>query len=78
MGAGATVVYGKKIANEIISGDFDGNGEVNAMDVNIAKRIAAGSVTPTEVQLLAGDLNGDGTVNGIDSNILARVIAGTN
>ncbi|MBE6587574.1 MAG: hypothetical protein E7647_04065 [Ruminococcaceae bacterium] len=78
VGAGATVVYGKKIANEIISGDFDGNGEVNAMDVNIAKRIAAGSVTPTEVQLLAGDLNGDGTVNGIDSNILARVIAGTN
>ncbi|MBE6587499.1 MAG: DUF4091 domain-containing protein [Ruminococcaceae bacterium] len=63
---------------DYIPGDFNVDGELNAMDMNIAKRIIAGTVTPTEIQALAGDLNGDGGVNGLDSNILARMLAGTN
>ncbi|MBE6588018.1 MAG: DUF4091 domain-containing protein [Ruminococcaceae bacterium] len=59
-------------------GDVNGDGEVNAMDMNVAKRIIAGTVTPTAEQVLAGDLSGDGVFNGVDSNYLARLISGTN
>ena len=61
---------------EYVSGDLTGDGNINAMDVNIAKRILSGSVTPTEVQNLAGDINGDGQFNGKDANFLARIASG--
>lgn len=51
---------------------------MNAMDLNILRRILSGTVTPDEQQNLAGDLNGDGVVNGVDSNKLTRLIAGSN
>ena len=46
------------------------------MDVNIAKRILSGSVTPSAAQNLAGDINGDGFFNGKDANFLARIASG--
>ena len=61
---------------EYIYGDLNGDGVVNAMDVNIAKRILSGSVTPTPQQNIAGDLNGDGSFNGVDSNFLVRIVSG--
>lgn len=60
----------------VIPGDFNGDGSVNAMDINIAKRIISGSVTPTMAQKLAGDINGDGTFNGVDANRIVRLVAG--
>ncbi|MBE6587507.1 MAG: DUF4091 domain-containing protein [Ruminococcaceae bacterium] len=63
---------------EYTPGDVNGDGEVNAMDMNVAKRIIAGTITPTSEQVLAGDLSGDGAFNGVDSNYLARLISGTN
>lgn len=57
-------------------GDLNGDGNVNAMDVNIAKRILSGSVTPSAAQKTAGDINGDGQFNGKDANLLARFASG--
>ncbi len=63
-------------APAITLGDLNGDGNVNAMDVNIAKRILSGSVTPTASQNAAGDINGDGQFNGKDANLLARFASG--
>ncbi len=57
-------------------GDLTGDGTINAMDVNIAKRILSGAVTPSAAQNLAGDINGDGQFNGKDANYLARIASG--
>ena len=61
---------------DVVPGDFNGDGFVNAMDVNIAKRILSGSVTPNSEQNIAGDLNGDGSFNGVDANRLVRIVSG--
>ncbi len=58
-------------------GDVDGDGTVNAKDLNIIKRLVSGIVTPTPEQLAYGDVNGDGKINGMDANILARYISGS-
>ena len=76
---GTCSVCGEKepvVTPEYIPGDLTGDGTVNAMDVNITKRILSGAVTPTEIQTLAGDINGDGLFNGKDANYLARVASG--
>ncbi len=64
------------VKGNMLSGDLNGDGMVNAMDINIAKRILSGSVTPTPEQNLAGDINGDGSFNGVDSNRLVRIVSG--
>jgi len=58
------------------AGDLNGDGNINAMDINVAKRILSGSVTPSDAQSAAGDMDGDGQFNGRDSNLLARKVAG--
>jgi len=63
--------------DRVLKGDMNGDGEVNAMDSNIVKRILSGTMSPTEEQILYGDIDGDGVINGIDSNLLARIVAGT-
>ena len=63
--------------NSAPKGDINGDGKINAMDINIVKRILSGTMEPTEEQILAGDLDGNGTLNGIDSNFLSRIVAGT-
>ena len=76
---GACIFCGEKdpsAAPQYISGDLTGDGNINAMDVNIAKRILSGSVTPTVLQNLAGDINGDGQFNGKDANSLTRIASG--
>lgn len=76
---GSCTICGEKdpsVAPQYIKGDLTGDGNVNAMDVNIAKRILSGSVTPSIVQKLAGDINGDGQFNGKDANYLARIASG--
>ena len=63
---------------EVMLGDMNGDGKVNAIDANVMKRIMSGNITPTKAQALAGDLTGDGVVNGMDSNMLARLLSGGN
>ena len=60
----------------VVKGDLSGDGKVNAMDTNTAKRILSGSVALTQAQKQAGDVNGDGMFNSVDTNIIARFLLG--
>jgi len=73
---GKCSVCGAPDPSAVISGDLNGDGNINAMDINIAKRIFAGAATPSDAQIKAGDMDGDGQLNGRDSNLLARKVAG--
>ncbi len=61
---------------EIVIGDVNNDGFVNAQDVNLAKRYVTGAAALTEYILKAADMNGDGKVNALDSNIISRIVAG--
>ncbi|MBR4933468.1 MAG: DUF4091 domain-containing protein, partial [Clostridia bacterium] len=77
-GCGEKEPYVEPEEPDVVLGDFTGDGNVNAMDVNVAKRILSGAVTPTALQNKAGDINGDGQFNSKDANLLTRLISGVN
>ncbi len=60
---------------EILYGDIDGNGKINVMDANLARRKAAELVDLTIEQALAADVTGDGNVNVVDANLIRRFAA---
>lgn len=55
-------------------GDVNGDGELNAKDYMILKRMVLGTYTGTDEQKSAGDVNDDGEVNAKDYMILKRSI----
>lgn len=57
-------------------GDLNGDGQTNAMDANIIRRILSGTVTPEKSQYDAADMNGDGKVNNADANLVTRLVSG--
>ena len=57
-------------------GDLNGDGQTNAMDANIIRRILSGMVTPGAGQFGAADMNGDGNVNNSDANLITRLVSG--
>lgn len=75
--ANGTVTVAENDAEvEIVKGDLDGDGTLGPKDINIAKKLLAGALVPTERQKEAGDINGDGVFNGIDGNMLSKYVAG--
>ena len=67
-----------KAEKDILSGDINGDGTVNAIDSNLIKRVIAGTLALTEEQMKACDVFEDGSINSIDSNMISRIIAGNN
>lgn len=63
----ATVYLQVTEAPEIVTGDVDGDGKVNATDARRILLYTSGNVTLTEDQLAAADINGDGRVNSTDA-----------
>ncbi len=57
-------------------GDLNGDGAVNAMDLNVMRRIVASVITPDDGTVKAGDLNCDGSINAVDANTLSRMLSG--
>lgn len=57
------------------TGDLNGDGAVNMMDVTVLKRFLAGWAGYS-VSVADGDLNGDGVVNMMDVTVLKRHLAG--
>ena len=64
------------VVTTLVKGDLSGDGKINAMDANTAKRVLNGSSVMTEAMRLAGDANGDGQFNSVDTNILTRYLLG--
>jgi hypothetical protein len=62
-------------AAEIIKGDVNGNGKVQANDALLALQIAAGVIEPDKTQSQAADMNGDGRVRTNDAIQILRKAA---
>ena len=60
----------------VLTGDVDGNGQVNVPDVSKVARFVVGKETPDALQNVAADVNGDGKVNNRDAAYLLRYTVG--
>lgn len=63
------------IQEEVVKGDFTGDGDITVKDSAVLKRFLAGW-EEVEINKTAADLNGDGDVNVKDSALLKRYLAG--
>ena len=63
------------IANPVLLGDVDGDGEVSVLDATLMQRYSAMMITLTDNQLRAGDIDGDGEVDVTDITMLQRYLA---
>lgn len=61
---------------EILPGDANGDGAVNARDARLVLRFAAGMVEESELNHFLADINGDGKVNARDARAILRKAAG--
>ena len=59
----------------ITAGDVNGDGAVDAKDVNLIRRHIAGGYNVT-INTLAAEVNGDGVIDAKDVNLIRRYIAG--
>lgn len=59
----------------VLYGDVNGDGKVNVIDANMARRYAAKLIDLNAAQFMAADVNGDGKVNVMDANIIRRYVA---
>lgn len=64
--------------SDVIRGDVDGNGSVNAIDFAILRNYLLGNIDdlPAKDDLKAGDLNGDNQINAIDFAKLRQYLLG--
>ncbi len=62
---------------DILYGDANCDGRVNAMDATLAARYAVGTLTLSDQGLLNADVNLDGRVNAMDATLIARYSVGT-
>ncbi len=68
--------YIEGVEDDIIFGDLDNNGMLNAMDMNIFKRVLVGSFNVTEEQFASADIDRNGKINAFDSYLLIVTMAG--
>lgn len=64
--------------SEVLLGDINGDGEVNAKDSNLLKQMLSGSIEfpAGSRENLAADINGDGEISAKDSNLIKQIISG--
>ena len=66
-----TTMTGKAYSTiTLLCGDIDGNGKVNAVDLNIVWNAANFNKAVADVSNKLTDVNGDGKVNAVDLNIV--------
>lgn len=71
-----TAQRGKEEA-ELMLGDVNGNGKIDAQDYVMVKRAVFGTYTLGSSQVKAADVNGDGLVNAKDYLMIKRHVLGT-
>ena len=60
-----------------LSGDANGDGQVNASDVTMARAASLGNVTLDNLSSMLADANGDGNINAADATLLRAVSLGS-
>ena len=76
--AAITVVasFEAEVVGDVLKGDVNGDGKINARDAMLALRYVAGEVGDGDVNLAALDVNSDGKVNARDAMLVLRYVAG--
>ncbi len=73
---GATVTY-KGTQDDtctlVVSGDLNGDGDVNVLDITLAWDYIAGNTTLNTASFLAADLDGNGIVNVVDMACIRKL-----
>ncbi len=72
--SGLTGTVMLKVGDFGIPGDLDGDGNVNAKDMNILKRYLSG--TYNDFNVSNAELTGEGVVDARDANVLTRILTG--
>lgn len=57
----------------VVVGDLNGDGNINAIDSNIMKKINAGAAD----EVAAADINKDGNINAIDASLMLKILLGS-
>ena len=70
------ILVDQDTAPDVLLGDANGDGRVNARDARLLLRYAAGLAGEDEIDLAAADYNGDGRVNARDARAVLRYAAG--
>ena len=60
-----------------VAGDVNGDGQVNASDVTMARAASLGNVTLDNLSAMLVDANGDGNINAADATLLRAVSLGS-
>ena len=71
-----TEVIEKTGESDVLLGDANGDGKVNARDARALLRFIAGLTEESEIDQIAADYNGDGKINARDARAILRHIAG--
>ena len=71
----AATIENSKSSTSFIPGDVNGDGVVDAKDVNLTRRYIAGGYNVT-INTYAADVNADGEIDAKDVNLTRRYIAG--
>ncbi len=61
--------------SEVVTGDANGDGRVNARDARALMRYISGMTDGSDIDMIAADMNGDGRVNARDARALLREVA---
>lgn len=64
------------VVGDVIKGDVNGDGKINAIDALWVRQSSAGVRVLTEQQKAAADVNGDGKINAIDALWITQKSAG--
>ena len=59
---------------DVVYGDVNGDGKINATDAALTYRYVNNKAVLTESQLAAADVNGDGKVNATDAALIYRYV----
>jgi GH43 family beta-xylosidase len=66
----------KAIINSEVVGDYNGDKQVNSLDIAVLKKYLLGKIEGFEDKMYVGDLNRDGEINAIDFAILKKYLLG--
>ncbi|HOJ48228.1 MAG TPA: dockerin type I domain-containing protein [Bacillota bacterium] len=77
VGTGCQIMIGGELVTIYIFGDVYGDGEIDAMDCLLVKRIVIGTTIPTAAQLKAACVSGDPEPSALDYLLIKKHFLGT-
>jgi hypothetical protein len=61
---------------DVLMGDVDENGEVQAFDVSLVLQNVVGLIDFSEEQIIAGDVDGNGQIQAMDASLILQYVVG--